>query len=277
MSPFEYEYLRRFVKARSGLALGANRQAVELGVVMRCAGLSSLTDLVARLRAGDENLAARLIDAMTKRETWFFRDRAVFDALRDNVVPQLLNARRHRKTLRILSAGCSSGQEPYSLAIMLHEMSEAWRGFQIDISAIDVSVEAVLCRAARHLHSVGGAARSANPQSAGAFLAGSRPRAGDVAHRARRAGHGVVPAIQPSLTTLHNSVSSILCFVATSCSVCSIRPRAVRARWPQAHRRGRRLPRARRAGIDGPLWAAASRMSPMARASIARCGLRRRT
>ena len=73
VSPFEYEYLRRFVKARSGLALGANRQAVEqrLGVVMRCAGLSSLTDLVARLRAGDENLAARLIDAMTQRETWY--------------------------------------------------------------------------------------------------------------------------------------------------------------------------------------------------------------
>lgn len=154
VSPFEYEYLRRFVKAHSGLALGASRQAAEhrLGIVVRCAGLADIAGLVLRLRAGDDALAARVIEAMTNRETWFFRDRALFDCIRDTILPSLIAARRHRRTLRILSAGCSTGQEPYSLAMLLHDMSAAFEGWQVELIAGDVS-DAALDAARQGLYS----------------------------------------------------------------------------------------------------------------------------
>lgn len=145
VSPFEYEYLRRFVKAHCGLAFGANKQAIaqRLGVVLRCAGLSDIGELVARLRAGDAALTARLTEAILNRETWFFRDRAFFESLREIILPELIAGRRHRRELRILSAGCASGQEPYSLAILLRDISEALAGWRIEIVAGDISNEAI--------------------------------------------------------------------------------------------------------------------------------------
>jgi chemotaxis protein methyltransferase CheR len=87
-----------------------------------------------------------VIDALTTHETTFFRDEAPFRALEEQVLPQLLRARAYQRRLSIWSAGCSTGQEPYSVAILLRERFPELDGWQIRILGTDVS-KATLDRA----------------------------------------------------------------------------------------------------------------------------------
>lgn len=104
-------------------------------------GFTRLEDLIARLR--DETafgpLHARVVDALTVNETYFFRDTFPFDALRTEILPGLIARRGAQKKLRIWSAACSTGQEPYSVALLLHEHFPSLADWEITLLATDYS------------------------------------------------------------------------------------------------------------------------------------------
>ena len=142
MTPLDYEYLRKFLKDRSGLDLSSDKQYLvesRLIPVARKVGLSGISDLVSRMRAGSEETISTVVEAMTTNETFFFRDKIPFDHLRETILPALLRARANRRTLRIWSAASSSGQEPYSIAMCLKEYGAALNGWRIEIVATDIS------------------------------------------------------------------------------------------------------------------------------------------
>jgi chemotaxis protein methyltransferase CheR len=156
MTPSDYEYLRKLLKARSGLVLSAEKHYLvesRLLPVARKAGLSNLTGLVARLRAPDaERLTVEVVEAMTTNESLFFRDKVPFDHFRDTIMPALLAARAASRRIRIWCAAAATGQEPYTLAMCLKEMGKELRGWRIEIVATDLSTE-VLTRAKSGLYS----------------------------------------------------------------------------------------------------------------------------
>jgi chemotaxis protein methyltransferase CheR len=156
MTPSDYEYLRKLLKARSGLVLSAEKHYLvesRLLPVARKAGLSNLTGLVARLRAPDaERLTVEVVEAMTTNESLFFRDKVPFDHFRDTIMPALLAARAASRRIRIWCAAAATGQEPYTLAMCLKEMGKELRGWRIEIVATDLSTE-VLARAKSGIYS----------------------------------------------------------------------------------------------------------------------------
>ncbi len=93
------------------------------------------------MKSGSASLVAQVVDAMTTNETFFFRDKVPFDHFRDTIVPEVLKARAGRKSIRIWCAAGSTGQEPYSLAMCLKEMSGALAGWRVEIIATDLSQE----------------------------------------------------------------------------------------------------------------------------------------
>src|SRR5215475_8036071 len=107
----------------------------------RKACLSDLPELVQKMKGGSNNLVAQVVEAMTTNETFFFRDKVPFDHFRDKIMPDLLQARANRKSIRIWCAAGSTGQEPYSLAMCLKEMGAALNGWRIEILATDLSQE----------------------------------------------------------------------------------------------------------------------------------------
>ncbi len=142
MTPGDYEFLRKFLKERSGLDLSADKQYLvesRLVPLARKASLTGIPDLVQKIRSGDGRLATEVVEAMTTNETFFFRDKIPFDHLRDTILPGLIQARAARKSLRIWSAASSTGQEPYSIAMCVKEMGAALAGWRVEIVATDLS------------------------------------------------------------------------------------------------------------------------------------------
>jgi chemotaxis protein methyltransferase CheR len=156
VTPLEFDYLRRLLKERSGLVLSHDKQYLvesRLMPVARRMGVNSLSTLIHNLKRQDaEPLIVDVVEAMMTNETFFFRDRIPFDHLRDTIVPALMQARAVRKRMRIWCAAASSGQEPYSLAMVLKDMSATLAGWRIDILATDLSAE-VLEKAKAGLYS----------------------------------------------------------------------------------------------------------------------------
>ena len=146
MTPMDYEFLRKFLKERSGLDLSSDKQYLvesRLIPLARRAGLPGITELVQKIKGGSDPLTAEVVEAMTTNETFFFRDKIPFDHLREAVIPELLKARASRRSLRIWCAASSTGQEPYSIAMCLKEIGPALAGWRVEILATDLS-QAVL-------------------------------------------------------------------------------------------------------------------------------------
>lgn len=144
MTPSEYEYLQKLLKDRSGLVLSADKQYLvesRLIPLARRSGLNGISDLVSKMRMGSEPLIVAVVEAMTTNETFFFRDKVPFDHFRETIMPSMLEARKNRRSIRIWCAASSTGQEPYSLAMMLKEMSATLSGWRIEIVATDLSQE----------------------------------------------------------------------------------------------------------------------------------------
>jgi chemotaxis protein methyltransferase CheR len=97
--------------------------------------------LLADPASGD--LAQEVVEALLNNETYFFRDKPTFDQLPGEILPELAARRRDVRRLSIWSAGCSTGQEVYSLAMLFAEQAERWQGWTIDIVGTDVSHRAV--------------------------------------------------------------------------------------------------------------------------------------
>ena len=130
MTPLDYEYLRKLLKDRSGLVLSADKQYLvesRLLPLARRRDLAGIPELVQKIKT-DKAAASEVVEAMTTNETFFFRDKTPFDHLRETILPLMLSARAARKRLRIWSAACSTGQEPYSIALCLKEMAAALSG-----------------------------------------------------------------------------------------------------------------------------------------------------
>ncbi len=142
MNPTDYEFLCQHVLRTSGLSLGTGKEYLleaRLVPLANSWGLASLPDLVRELRAGNATLSAAVTEAMTTNETSFFRDRVPFDELRDTILPPLIGARMPQRRLRIWCAASATGQEPYSLAILLRESFPQINSWNVEILATDIS------------------------------------------------------------------------------------------------------------------------------------------
>jgi chemotaxis protein methyltransferase CheR len=142
VTPLDYEYLRKFLKDRSGLDLSSDKQNLvesRLIPLARKIGLAGIDELVGQIKGGSEPTAAEVVEAMTTNETFFFRDKLPFDHLRDAIMPELLQTRAARRSLRIWCAASSTGQEPYSIAMCLKEMGPQLSGWRIEIVATDLA------------------------------------------------------------------------------------------------------------------------------------------
>jgi chemotaxis protein methyltransferase CheR len=144
-----YDFLERYIYRQTGIALGSDKLYLmesRLMSMLQEERIGSLNELCSLLRRGvPEKLRCRIAESMTTHETSFFRDPAVFDAIGTDLLPALIRDRRDTRTLRIWSAACSSGQEPYSLAILLLEAGV--EDFRIEILGTDLSSR-ILARAA---------------------------------------------------------------------------------------------------------------------------------
>jgi chemotaxis protein methyltransferase CheR len=131
------------LEARTGQRLTADRLwrvGTALAGVLRDRGLDTLEDLVARLGQPHQSaLAQQVVEALLNNETYFFRDRAMFDQVAAQVLPELARSRGAVRRLSIWSVGCSTGQEAYSLAMMFAEQRARWRDWTIDILGTDVA------------------------------------------------------------------------------------------------------------------------------------------
>jgi chemotaxis protein methyltransferase CheR len=146
VTPPDYEYLRKFLKDNSGLDLSSDKQYLiesRLLPIARQAGLLGIGELVQKMKGGSSPIANQVVEAMTTNETFFFRDKMPFDHFRDSIMPEILQARAARRSIRIWCAAGSTGQEPYSLAMCLKEMGAALAGWRVDILATDLSLEVI--------------------------------------------------------------------------------------------------------------------------------------
>jgi chemotaxis protein methyltransferase CheR len=142
----DYQTICDVVHKRSGLTLSAEKAYLlesRLSPLLSRGKLDSFAALAAAIRAGNETVIADVTEALTTNETSFFRDIKPFQSFRSHVLPRLLQARADRKRLRIWSAACSTGQEPYSLAMMLREESARLAGWSTEIIGTDLSREAL--------------------------------------------------------------------------------------------------------------------------------------
>jgi chemotaxis protein methyltransferase CheR len=139
--------LAGLLEARTGQQLTMSRRwriETALSALLRERGIATLDELITILVMGKEpNLSQMVVEALLNNETYFFRDRAPFDTLQRVALPELAQRRANKKRLRIWSAGCSTGQEVYSLSMLFAEQPEQWRGWTIDILGTDVSTGCV--------------------------------------------------------------------------------------------------------------------------------------
>lgn len=150
MTPQEFDYVCRLVRDRSAIVLDPGKEYLvegRLTPVARQLGLGSVSALVGRLRAGPDNgLADRVVEAMATTETSFFRDLHPFETLRATVLPELIRRRAGERRLAVWFAACSTGQEPFSFALLVREHFPHLAGWRLDLLATDLSAE-VLGRA----------------------------------------------------------------------------------------------------------------------------------
>jgi chemotaxis protein methyltransferase CheR len=155
MTPAEFEFVAQLLKRRSGLVINSDKLYLlesRLGPVGRKHSLAGLPAIAAKLKAGDEALARDVTEAMTTNESFFFRDKTPFDHFEKLMLPAMLKARAGSKRLRIWCAAASTGQEPFSLAMLLKEKQAQLKDWRIDILGTDLSSE-VLARAKSGLYS----------------------------------------------------------------------------------------------------------------------------
>jgi chemotaxis protein methyltransferase CheR len=146
-SDSDYAYLRELVLAQSANQIDPSRNALfdtRLTSIAQMAGASNLGDFISILKAGrPAHLHRAVAEAMTVNETSFFRDLQPFEMLRTVVIPSLMKERRTERRLRIWSAASSTGQEAYSLAMMIVENFPELAQWDVKIIGTDISRQVV--------------------------------------------------------------------------------------------------------------------------------------
>lgn len=151
----DYETIVTIVRQQSGIVLTKDKSYLlesRLVTVNEQNKFTDFSQLAQAMRSGNKTVIRDVVDALTTNESLFFRDQKPFDRFRDVMLPNLVTARQSVKTLRIWCAAASTGQEPYSLAILLRELSAKWPGFKIEIVGTDLCRE-VLKRAQEGIYS----------------------------------------------------------------------------------------------------------------------------
>ncbi len=147
MNDSELDFMAALLKQNSGLIVSKDKVYLlenRLAPIARLHGFSGLTTLIEALRAKPAaTLIEDVVEAMTTNESFFFRDGKPFDLFRDKVLPDLIAKRAGAKTLRIWCAAASTGQEPYSLAMILKEKAVQLAGWKIQIVGTDISRKAL--------------------------------------------------------------------------------------------------------------------------------------
>ncbi len=145
ISVADFDYIRKLVYDRTGVFLSEDKTYLvesRLGMLARETGANSVSGLVAELKQTKQQrlnpLYESIIEAMMTNETFFFRDVNPFEVLKISVIPELLKQQQGQGTLNIWCGACSSGQEPYSIAMLLREYFPKLDG-QVQIIASDIS------------------------------------------------------------------------------------------------------------------------------------------
>ena len=145
-----FDFVRTLVRNRSGIVLGAEKDYLiqaRLSTLSRKEGFDSIHELLDQTQAlldpldanGQNVLREKVVEAMTTNETSFFRDQHPFECLRTHLLPELLQRRAAERSLKIWSAACSTGQEPYSVAMVLEEAFPELRDWHVQLIASDLS------------------------------------------------------------------------------------------------------------------------------------------
>lgn len=145
MNNADFTLVADLLHKTSGLAIGQDKIYLlesRLTPLARKRGLEHIEALIGELRKGKNDALVRdVTEAMTTNESYFFRDNTPFELFRKTILPQLIANRKTERSLKIWSAACSTGQEAYSLAMILREESAALSGFRMDITGTDLSNE----------------------------------------------------------------------------------------------------------------------------------------
>jgi chemotaxis protein methyltransferase CheR len=143
----EFDFIRTLLKRQAAIVIEPGKEYLaetRLQSLAQKEGIASCSELVAQLRENPRHaLGQKVVEAMTINETYFFRDTKPFEALREVVLPKLIEARARERRLTVWSAACSTGQEPYSLAMLLREHFGSLPGWQLRIVATDLSSDVI--------------------------------------------------------------------------------------------------------------------------------------
>lgn len=151
VSEASYQIIADLLAARTGQQLTENRKwrlNSALSGIFRIHGISNIDQLVCLLgnepgHAQSANLANEIVEALLNNETYFFRDKPTFDQLPNHILPELKERRARSRRLSIWCAGCSTGQEAHSLAMIFEGQKEFWAGWTIEILGTDISEKAI--------------------------------------------------------------------------------------------------------------------------------------
>ena len=150
VTPCDFDDICALVRELCGVSLDSSKAYLldsRLSALLKTAGCQSLAELAQRARLPHHaDLRNDIVDAITTNETSFFREAASFDALKCEVLPEILRRKAESafsRRLRIWSAACSYGQEPYSIAMTLAETIPDWQAWDIAVTATDVSLAAI--------------------------------------------------------------------------------------------------------------------------------------
>jgi len=140
------EFFARLVYARTGVVLGEDKAYVvksRLDILAGELGLKSHRELYLKMTGGDDSLADRVVDCLLTKETSFFRNPSIFEALSRHVLPELMHRSPRSWPIRVWCGACSTGQEPYSIAMLMTERSLCMASGQLDLLATDISPTAL--------------------------------------------------------------------------------------------------------------------------------------
>ncbi len=151
----DFDFICEVVRREAAIVLEPGKEYLaenRLHPVARRLGFDDIAALVGRLRLGDRSITSEVVDALTTNETSFFRDGHPGDSLRDHVLPELFERRRTSRSLNVWFAAASSGQEPYSFAMLLQEhFPEQLRDYSVRMIGTDISPSMLAqCRSGRY-------------------------------------------------------------------------------------------------------------------------------
>jgi chemotaxis protein methyltransferase CheR len=156
-TPQDFDCIRALVNQQTGIVLSEAKQELVYGRLtkrLRHLGCDSFEAYCQVLQTGDAAEIEQLVNAMTTNLTMFFREAHHFEYLSTTILPALLDAKAHNRRLRLWSAGCSTGEEPYSMAMVCKEVVPATGGWDIKILATDIDSN-VLATAQQGVYSAG--------------------------------------------------------------------------------------------------------------------------